>query len=312
MCPPALTPAQTAAQKAAADATTAAAQKSKADKAALKASVVIDTNLGMYCDVRGKRTLGEKEQEFLMALQSFYEKGAHKGAAAARRASATAPQRGAHRLRSGKAEMSNEEFDNLKQELLWEGSKVAILNKQESRFLQACISYNSGNPVMPDGEYDALKRQLLDEGSIVAASGPRCSLRSQRVFSDALPDYPLMTALNVPGALLGLGLCYVIDAATGYSVSAFVELPEPYGIVAVWGVVLPAIYAVSAAVSRALFPGSLVLKGPCPECGTPNRAFFGTLLTVEGDKYFSDAACTNCKAPLVFERNARAISVVKQ
>lgn len=48
-----------------------------------------------------KKTLGEKEQEFLGALQNFYY--------------ADSPL------------MSNEEFDNLKDDLLWSGSKVAIL-----------------------------------------------------------------------------------------------------------------------------------------------------------------------------------------
>lgn len=207
--------------------------------------------------------------------------------------------------------MSNEEFDNLKQDLLWEGSKVAVLSKKEQRFLEACMSYNAGKPMIGDDEYDSLKRALLEEGSAVAAQGPRCSLRSQRVFSDATPDYAIMTLLNLPGALLGLATCFALDAASGFRVSAFVELDEPYGFVAVWGVVLPAIYLVAAQVAKLVAPDSLVLVGPCPECGTTNRAFFGTLLTVEGDKLFSDAACPNCKTPLNFERTARCINVVK-
>lgn len=47
------------------------------------------------------KSLGEKEQEFLDALRSFYFEG--------------------------KPNMSNEDFDNLKQELLWEGSKASAL-----------------------------------------------------------------------------------------------------------------------------------------------------------------------------------------
>ena len=42
------------------------------------------------------------EQEFLQALQAFYYEG--------------------------KAIMSNEEFDNLKEELMWEGSTVVMLS----------------------------------------------------------------------------------------------------------------------------------------------------------------------------------------
>ena len=66
----------------------------------------MDSNIGEFCDInKRQRTLGEKEQDFLMALQSFYDSGA--------------------------PVMSNEEFDVLKQELLWEGSQVAILTKDE-------------------------------------------------------------------------------------------------------------------------------------------------------------------------------------
>ena len=66
----------------------------------------MDANIGEFCDInKRQRTLGEKEQDFLKALQSFYDSGA--------------------------PVMSNEEFDVLKQELLWEGSQVAILTKDE-------------------------------------------------------------------------------------------------------------------------------------------------------------------------------------
>ena len=65
----------------------------------------MDENILPYCSLdkkSGKKTLGEMEQEFLQALQSFYfEK---------------------------KAIMSNEEFDNLKEELMWEGSSVVMLS----------------------------------------------------------------------------------------------------------------------------------------------------------------------------------------
>lgn len=45
--------------------------------------------------------------------------------------------------------------------------------------------------------------------------GPRCSLRSKKMYSDAYPDYLRMTALNVPAALLVLGFLFSIDDITG-------------------------------------------------------------------------------------------------
>jgi hypothetical protein len=73
---------------------------------------VVDSNVLQYCSIDGKgkkaekRSLGEMEQEFLQALQAFYY--------------------------DQKAIMSNEEFDNLKEELMWEGSSVVMLSKYYS------------------------------------------------------------------------------------------------------------------------------------------------------------------------------------
>ncbi|MCI03828.1 PGR5-like protein 1A, partial [Trifolium medium] len=64
---------------------------------------VVDSKILQYCsiDQKEKKSLGELEQDFLQALQAFYYEG--------------------------KATMSNEEFDNLKEELMWEGSTVVML-----------------------------------------------------------------------------------------------------------------------------------------------------------------------------------------
>lgn len=86
--------------------------------------------------------------------------------------------------------MSNEEFDILKEELMWEGSSVVMLSKynlfsnlwilrhffhclhknnysiishagsDEQKFLEASMAYVSGKPILTDEEYDKLKLQL--------------------------------------------------------------------------------------------------------------------------------------------------------
>ncbi len=35
-----------------------------------------------------------------------------------------------------------------------------------------------------------------------ACQGPRCSIRSRKLYSDAIPDYGKMTLLNLPAAVL--------------------------------------------------------------------------------------------------------------
>jgi hypothetical protein len=56
------------------------ARKAEGDKkVSTELVTVVDNNIGDFCDIGGKkaqRTLGEKEQDFLMALQSFYDSGA--------------------------------------------------------------------------------------------------------------------------------------------------------------------------------------------------------------------------------------------
>lgn len=117
----------------------------------------VDSKILPYCSInkQEKKSLGELEQEFLQALQSFYYEG--------------------------KAIMSNEEFDNLKEELMWEGSSVVMLSPDEQKFLEASMAYVSGKPIMNDEEYDKLKMQLKRDGSGIVAEGPRCSLRSRKV-----------------------------------------------------------------------------------------------------------------------------------
>uniref|UniRef100_A0A0E0ATU0 Uncharacterized protein n=1 Tax=Oryza glumipatula TaxID=40148 RepID=A0A0E0ATU0_9ORYZ len=70
---------------------------------------VVDSNVLPYCSInrKEKKTIGEMEQEFLSRRcrpAFYYDK---------------------------KAVISNEVFDNLKEELMWEGSSVVMLNDSE-------------------------------------------------------------------------------------------------------------------------------------------------------------------------------------
>ncbi|MCO5576421.1 hypothetical protein L7F22_030231 [Adiantum nelumboides] len=124
----------------------------------VKGEDVSDNKILQYCSIdkkTDKRSLGELEAEFLEALQSFYY--------------------------DKKPIMSNEEFDNLKEELIWEGSSVVILSSDEQRFMEASMAYAAGKPNITDADYDALKLKLKKSGSKVAIEGPRCSLRSKKV-----------------------------------------------------------------------------------------------------------------------------------
>lgn len=64
-----------------------------------------------------------------------------------------------------------------------------------------------------------------------------------------------------------LGALFSVDDLTGFEITKFLELPQPYGIFAVWGIVLPAIFLLSTALTNLVLKDGLILKVRCsPLC----------------------------------------------
>jgi hypothetical protein len=57
-----------------------------------------------------------------------------------------------------------------------------------------------------------------------------------------------------------LGALFSIDDLTGFEITKAVELPEPYGIIVVWGLVLPALFIFANAATQLAFKDALILK----------------------------------------------------
>lgn len=236
---------------------------------------------GAEVEAPGK-SLGEKEFDFLNALQNFYL--------------------------TGKPSMSNEEFDTLKDELQWAGSKVVIMTPDEQRFLEAVQAFSTGKPVMSDAEYDKLKDRLKIAGSMVAIAGPRCSLRTQAVYSDSVPDLTRMFALNIPGLAIGALLVYAVDQASGVDLfGLFGTFPSPFNTLAVGLLVLPVSAVFGLFLTSVLIQDSIILKGPCPNCGAENVAFFGDILTIKGESQSLDVQCGSCSKKMNFSRSKRRV-----
>ncbi|KAH7549514.1 hypothetical protein JRO89_XS13G0043000 [Xanthoceras sorbifolium] len=246
---------------------------------------VVDGRILQYCslDKKEKKSLGEMEQEFLQALQAFYYEG--------------------------KAIMSNEEFDNLKEELMWEGSSVVMLSSDEQKFLEAAMAYVAGKPILSDEEYDKLKIRLKSEGSEIVVEGPRCSLRSRKVYSDLTVDYLKMLLLNVPATVVALGLFFFLDDLTGFEITYLLELPEPFSFIFTWFAAVPVIVYLAQSLTQLIVKDSLILKGPCPNCGTENLSFFGTILSISNGGTTNTLKCSNCETQLVFDAKTRLITL---
>jgi ribosomal protein S27E len=247
---------------------------------------VIDSNVLPYCSIdqkKEKKSVGELEQEFLQALQSFYYEG--------------------------KAIMSNEEFDNLKEELMWEGSSVVMLSSDEQKFLEASMAYVSGNPILNDRDYDALKLRLKREGSEIVVEGPRCSLRSKKVYSDLSVDYLKMFLLNVPATVVALGLFFFLDDITGFEITYLLELPEPFSFIFTWFAAVPLIVYLALSLTRAIIKDFVILKGPCPNCGHENTSFFGTILSISSGGSNNKVKCSDCGTEMVYDSSTRLITL---
>lgn len=72
---------------------------------------------------------------------------------------------------SPKALLSDDDYDELKSSLTWDGSALVNLSGKEARFLFAVAAARKGAPTLPDTEYAALKQELQAENSWVVSRG---------------------------------------------------------------------------------------------------------------------------------------------
>lgn len=72
---------------------------------------------------------------------------------------------------TGKSLLNNDDYEQLKESLTWEGSSIATMNKQEALFVTAVASSRRGTPYLDDKEYADLKSELKSQKSWVTARG---------------------------------------------------------------------------------------------------------------------------------------------
>lgn len=218
-------------------------------------------------------TLAEKERIFLDALQSYYV--------------------------SGRQLLPDEEFDLLKEDLSWNGSKLVQMNRNEAKYLASMQAYLNGEPLMSDAEFDALKATLKEEKSMFAVSTePKCYIDTgictvtmkEDFFRSNLLYLPVGAVLSIawlgvgfqlieplvrlnPLLLLGLGLPLIVNGAK--------KITDDY-----------------------IFVDNKVVYGPCPSCEAENRIYFGDILGVEGFKEVATVKCPNCKGVFDVQRSS--------
>lgn len=226
-------------------------------------------------------TVKEKERIFLDCIQSYYY--------------------------SGRQILTDDDFNKLKEDLIWEGSKVAILNRNETLFLSAMSAYLKGQPILSDAEFDELKRGLKETQSPIAVSTePRCYVDTGICTVTFQEDKWRKGILYVPGVLMTLTLWLVLSY----------ELLEPLRyvnpIISI-GLGSPLVYYASRYLTEnVFFNDPLIAYGPCPACSAPNRIYFGDILSVEGPKETAEITCRTCGAEATVTRaTLRAVTFPK-
>lgn len=262
-------------------------------------SDVEDENVIAYCslDESGRRmskklSLADKERMFLDALAGYYY----------------------NKVPS----LSDEEFELLKDELVWEGSKVAVLSPDELCFLEARLAYSRGAPIMSDAEYDALKEAVRTRGTVAEPEdyAPRCTLgkpgqRGQQ-RGPASVDLPKMMVLYLPSTLAVVGGLFAVDLFSGFGLAHLAtDLPLSWSVALMGGLVLPLVYLLSNTIAELMFTDGLVLRGSCPNCGEINTTFFGDILTVTGSRDENTVTCPCCEAKLKFNAPQRQVLVAE-
>ena len=69
--------------------------------------------------------------------------------------------------KTGTPILNNDDYDELHENLTWEGSSVALMSADEAEFVSAVAAAKRGEPLMDDEQYIELKKELKKKGSWV-------------------------------------------------------------------------------------------------------------------------------------------------
>ena len=221
--------------------------------------------------------LDEKEKLYLECLDAYYNE-------------------------DGKQLLGNEEYEQLKLDLDFDGSIFTTYTKDEIRFVLANKRFAMGKPTLSDSEYDALRLKLKDMGSLVVLhDGATCSAETGLCKTDMRVDSGKTRLLYLPGTVGGLLL--VMEGI-------FWTL----GLDPIFSVIIGAVPAYFFGVwfTENIFAQKpLVTQATCPDCNYIFPLYFGDLFAVMTDGMAGPAAvpgdtqnfkCPNCKIDLEASR----------
>lgn len=226
-------------------------------------------------------SFGEKEKLYLECLDAFYNEG-------------------------GKVLLPDDEYEALKTDLNFEGSTISTLTKDEVRFVLANKRYSMGKPILSDSEYDALRKKLKDDGSqVILHEAPSCTIDGICKL-DLRVDQGKQRLLYLPGTAGSIILLCELFFWTLHidPLLSIILASVPSYFLGVWFT------------ENVFAQKPLVTVAACPDCNYLNTIFFGDLFNVGTDGIIPGGApsdeiqvtCSNCKAPLLADRNKMILS----
>ena len=221
--------------------------------------------------------LDEKEKLYLDCLDAFYNGG---------------PQ-----------PLDVEAYNQLKNDLSFQGSQIAGFSKDEVKFIVANKRFRAGTPVLSDPEYDALRKKLKAAGSpVVLHDAPSCSTTTGECKLDLRQNPGTQRLLYIPGFTIGL---LTVCEACFWTIGTDPLLSVVIG-------TIPA-YFFSIWFTENIFAQKpLVATANCPTCEAPTPVFFGDLFAVMTDGLAGPPApptdvvtlkCAVCKVDLTADRS---------
>jgi len=175
--------------------------------------------------------------------------------------------------------IEDDDYDDLKNDLAFEGSNVGLMDRDEIKFMVAASRYAEGRPFMSDSEFDTLRRKLKAKNSkAVIHEMPVCRIDSQTCKGDLSTDSTKNFVLYLPALIVSAIVWTEISFFTYFSEG----VPSPF-----IGLLInsPFIAALTYVITNfLLFQKPLITVAKCPRCQTEQPIFFGDVLFVDSGK----------------------------
>jgi hypothetical protein len=190
----------------------------------------------------------------------------------------------------GKEALTDAQFDQLREELDWQGSSITTLHRWELKFVEAALAYARGEPILSDEEYEKVKAEVKAKGKrqevtdfLISTRGAEMEGLSSEEFTSFVKEMGQCTLTEAQARLQN----NVLDTITMYTALGLVPTTISLGaylfLAALLGgpsasVGLPIVGLSSLAVTRQLvrflgLTSPQVLSGVCPSNQQPLRTF---------------------------------------